>query len=259
MDKIDFKRILRQIEEIQALFVIAQRISPYFKELIQFMQETTPIIEEMKNSILESSKKMPAALDQLDKITTATETATVDILDRIERMQKRVESALENIQKIKSNIAAESDRGLNQHGNSMVLEQLEKDILEIQNDTFDIMNLLQVQDITTQQIMAANSLIESVQDKLEQLTSRFGRLEAPSEISRSNNAPEEPKTFDPNATFEDRSDVQAMADAILSQSTIAEESHSKHASNSQSMDKVEPKANSVATQDEIDKLFDDLK
>ncbi|MDQ7053615.1 MAG: hypothetical protein Q9P14_12215 [candidate division KSB1 bacterium] len=263
MEQIDFKRILKQIEEIQALFIIAQRIAPYFKELIQFIQETTPIIEEMKNSILESSKKMPAALEQLDKITAATETATVDILDRLDQMQKRVDNALTSIQKIKSNLRQDSEEPLNRTSDLTELEQLEQDILEIQNETFDIMNLLQVQDITTQQIMAANSLIESVQGKLEQLTSRFGRLETQPDIDlyapESNVGQDKQRAFDPNATFEDRSDVQAMADAILTQSVVSEQPRSEKESNQHSVDNTEMKNDAMATQEEIDKLFDHLK
>ena len=95
------------------------------------------------------------------------------------------------------------------------LEELRENLLALQTDAYDIMNLMQIQDITTQQIMAANSLIESVQEKLMELISRFGAIEAKPVNKKI-------RAFDPNATFEDRSDIQALADELLNQGEVTE-------------------------------------
>ena len=244
MERVDFQKILYQIEEIRALFIFAQRVIPYLEEVIRFVQETTPLIQEVNNSILDSSSKMPAAVAQLDKVSATTEMATSDILDGIDRILNRIDNALqvvarfekqekERIQLEKSLILklaetldgekatreAEVEKALEafyaESKSQKDLAQLRENLLALQTDAYDIMNLMQIQDITTQQIMAANSLIESVQEKLMELISRFGAIEAKPVNKKI-------RAFDPNATFEDRSDIQALADELLNQGEVTE-------------------------------------
>lgn len=249
MERMDFQKILYQIEEIRALFIFAQRVIPYLEEVIRFVQETTPLIQEVNNSILDSSSKMPAAVAQLDKVSATTEMATSDILDGIDRILNRIDNALqvvarfeeqekERIQLEKSLILqlaetldgekatreAEVEKALEafyaESQSQKDLAQLRENLLALQTDAYDIMNLMQIQDITTQQIMAANSLIESVQEKLMELISRFGAIEAKPVNKKI-------RAFDPNATFEDRSDIQALADELLNQEEVTEVSEEK--------------------------------
>lgn len=284
MEKIDFQKILSQIEEIRALFIFAQRVIPYLEELIWFIQETTPLLQEVNNSILDSSSKMPAAVAQLDRVSETTEMATSDILDGIERMLSRIEETLglvdtlEQQEEEKLGIektlilkiaevmdgeeatrAAQVEKALNEyyadHPRNQHLARLRENLLALQTDAYDIMSLLQVQDITTQQIMAANNLIESVQSRLIKLISRFGTLE-PEPVQKKLRA------FDPDATFEDRSGVQAMADTIFDQTEELTDMQVKEVSHEEAgpvAKEKPPQEQQQASQAEIDRLFQELK
>ncbi len=293
MERMDFQKILYQIEEIRALFIFAQRVIPYLEEVIRFVQETTPLIQEVNNSILDSSSKMPAAVAQLDKVSATTEMATSDILDGIDRILNRIDNALqvvarfeeqekERIQLEKSLILklaetldgekatreAEVEKALEafyaESQSQKDLAQLRENLLALQTDAYDIMNLMQIQDITTQQIMAANSLIESVQEKLMELISRFGAIEAKPVNKKI-------RAFDPNATFEDRSDIQALADELLNQEEVTEVSEEKNRELAVTVIENTPQdetdkttedpsqTGEKASQEEIDSLFQKFK
>ncbi|MDQ7062620.1 MAG: hypothetical protein Q9P90_00070 [candidate division KSB1 bacterium] len=205
MSQIDLQKILNQIEEIQALFVFVQRVIPYLEEIIRFVQETTPLMEEVSQSILESSKKMPTAVAELDKVSSTTESAASDMLDGIERMLDTINNSISLIDQINefekerlmkekalvlklaetldgieetqaANVKQALDDFYEEYLAKNCLQKLRQNIFCLQNDAYEIMNSLQIQDITTQQIMAANDLIESVQSKLVALTNRLSFL-----------------------------------------------------------------------------------
>ncbi len=287
MDKREFQKILTQIDELKALFIFAQRVIPYLEELILFIKETTPLLEEVNNSIVDSSNKMPVAVKQLDKVSATTEMATSDILDGIDRMLEKLDRALKVIEQEKAQEqerltrekelilklaetldgeeetrAARVEEALTaffeEHANDSVFQQLHDLIFEVQSETYEIMNLLQVQDISTQQIMAANALIESVQHKLSHLLVKFGM------IPKADYEKKE-RSFDPNAIFEDRSHVQEMADRLLAGDeekapdvvevkTVGKEEIQKAAAAQK-----ERSSQDKASQEEIDRLFNELK
>ncbi len=286
MEKKAYQKILEQIEEIRALFIFGQRVVPYLEELILFVKETTPLLLEVNNSILESSNKMPMAVQQLDKVSVTTEMATTDILDGLDRIleslemttgmidevieqdEQRIEKEKELILSIAQTLegeeetrAARVEQALNEYyekrKRNEPLELMRKNLEKVQSEAYDIMNLLQVQDITTQQIMAANSLIESVQVKLTQLIAKLGTLDISIEHAQE-------RIFDPNAVFEDRSEAQAMADEIMTGESATV--HSKK----QPEVVVVAEADNVplgfgtttpekTSQDEIDQLFSESK
>ncbi len=284
MEKIDFQKILYQIEEIRALFIIAQRVIPYLEDLIRFVQETTPLLQEVNNSILDSSSKMPAAVAQLDRVSETTEMATSDILDGIERMLSRIEETLGIVDNLhqqeekkddmekalvlkiaevldgeeetrSANVEKALDEYYANHPRKQHLAHLRENLLTLQNNAYDIMNLLQIQDITTQKIMAANTLIESVQSRLTELISRFGTLDPEPVLKKSH-------AFDPDATFEDRSDVQTMADAIIDQPKKRADLQVKVVSREESravLKEIPSREQRQASQAEIDRLFQELK
>lgn len=237
MNHKDLQLLLAKVEEVKALFVFAQRVVPYIRELVLFVQETTPVLHEMNASIQDSFQKMPIAAQKLDKVSETTETATTNILDALEDMLARLDESMGIIDQMEAvhseaaerekklilqlagtldgemetreaNVEAELDKvfaGLNKQQHSVALRQL---LGKVQAQAYDIMNLLQVQDITAQQIMAANNMIDSVQKRLARLIGKIEDFDS-SELYT------ETRAFDPKATFEDKAKVQAMADAIM--------------------------------------------
>jgi len=78
--------LLKEIEELKAIFVLGQRVIPFLEELFHFIREVGPMLEEINKSLEESSSKIPKASNQLDTVTRTTEMATTEILDTLDEM-----------------------------------------------------------------------------------------------------------------------------------------------------------------------------
>ncbi|KAA3656877.1 MAG: hypothetical protein DWQ10_14460 [Calditrichaeota bacterium] len=278
-------KMLRKVEEVNALFVFGARVIPYLEELVMFVQETAPILEEMNSSIEESSRKMPFAVEKLDKVTETTETATAGMLDLIDQILTSLDRVMEGMTELEesykkrlekekalvlmlaraldgedvteaANVETELKNLIDLEMSETSFQTLNDYLLTMQGDVFEIMNALQVQDITTQQIMGANSLIEAVQEKLGQLVSKFADIDDEVDIPR-----KKMRAFDPNASYEDKTNVQAMADKILAGN--AEETDSETNKESEKTeDKPKKQANrqpETVDQAEIDKLLQNMK
>lgn len=229
--------LIHKVEEIKALFTIGQRIVPFIEELFKFVQETAPIINDMNESIKESTKKMPKATQQLDKVTEETELATTEMLDRIDKIIARITESTNKINSFKESIIKKEElfetiksefkkykfnenekllektikvtnEFLDKKHETEFIEMVENTLDDIQNNVFDIMNALQFQDITSQQINAANSLLSSIQNRLNSLISKFANIKT-EDITIKHVA------FDEDATMQDADKRQKSADEIF--------------------------------------------
>lgn len=205
MKEFDINGLLRKTEELRALFVLGQRVIPFLEELFSFVGEIQPLLEEINKSIQENVSRMPNLSQQLSKVTEATELATTEILDIIDGMFYKIEiivtnlnalakfrkldDTLNEIEKIisSSDISYESKVNdiakiiISSKENFDIKEQSFDDLIQstvdfvekIRSDSTSIMLALQVQDITSQQIAAVNHLLNTVQDRLKHLISKF--------------------------------------------------------------------------------------
>ncbi|NOX38401.1 MAG: protein phosphatase CheZ [Calditrichaeota bacterium] len=264
MNPQQMERILERINELKALFIFGQRVIPFLEELFGFVQNIVPLMQDMNRSLRESTTKMPRASSQLNDVTRATELATNEILDilddilfKLGEVQSSLNQATDFHRKI-NRLERKLDRLLDMDPETMgtpewirqakAVQEEKKTLLKALRKTFtrslkqindvkenasNIMFSLQVQDITSQQIAAVNHLIESVQERIEQL---LNRLEAPV-ASPSENEPVsvQPLPFDPQASYTRDDHRQQTADAIFSRSASVE--------------------NPTFLQEEIDQLF----
>ncbi|MFC1726883.1 hypothetical protein ACFL4T_14770, partial [candidate division KSB1 bacterium] len=129
---------------------------------------------------------MPKATQQLDKVTKETELATTEMPDKIERILNKINDTntglnerksvlkkwknikvlikgkfagipdFENKEKVLSGIQEIIEQNIDIRKETKSLKDVENTFNKIQNDVFGIMNSLQFQDITSQQIRAAN-------------------------------------------------------------------------------------------------------
>jgi chemotaxis regulatin CheY-phosphate phosphatase CheZ len=226
---------------------------PFLEELFHFLEEIEPLLDEINASIRESTDKMPAAKSKLETVTEATEMATTEILDLVDSvafelkmMQKALTRKTEGLDAVR-----EADERLLQLLNSELgdehadlIKEVERihrrkqplldeaidhadDELEAVDDVREKMTQitmsLQVQDITSQQIAAANHIIESLRDRMTRLVEHPGiRLGGASTPSATNNpdAPDAPPpdtdgTFDGNAQYDPSGNHQSVADALI--------------------------------------------
>ncbi len=290
MRQSDVIKMLHKVEEVKALFVFGARVIPYLEELVLFVQETAPILEEMNTSIEESSQKMPFAVEKLDKVTETTENATASMLDLIDQILTNLDRVMEGMAEVENSynqrleqekelvlklaraldgddetqaadVEAELKKLIELETDGNIFSSMNDRLTGMQGDVFDIMNALQIQDITSQQIMGANSLIEAVQEKLRQLLSKFSDIEVDESPKK------KVRAFDPNASYEDKSDIQAMADQILAGHeneveepvTVVPEKEEKPADEENATPPAIAEEQETVDQAEIDKILKNLK
>jgi chemotaxis regulatin CheY-phosphate phosphatase CheZ len=162
----------------------------FVHDLLAFVKHILPVLAELRTSIAQTSEKLPTASQQLNKVTEATELASSQILDIVERIltqagdiQKMVAGHVGTpgwqtigtlIASLAKEFPAHKDvtalaaawdaipQAENLRQSVHILEQ-------IQSDCTNIMIALQVQDITAQQIAGVNKLMESVDEALHTL------------------------------------------------------------------------------------------
>jgi chromosome segregation ATPase len=247
-----------KLNDLKTLFMYGQKIVPVIQSLVDFMQDTVPLLENINHSIADSTSKIPKASNQISNVTNATELATTEILDLVDVISNTVVSIENTVKSIREKSKAQkeiineiakiasSDERIaalvasyheQEEDDSSYDEMIEK-FAKITMDAYNITLSLQVQDITSQQLAAVNHLIESVQDRLASLISDFDENEVKNLSDRISGAAQDSgiiapdgATFDPNAAYDKDPTRQGFVDNVVK------------------------KEQEKTSQDEIDKLF----
>lgn len=214
-------KLFEKLDDLKAIFLYSEKLIPVIQKLIDFMRSTIPLLESINNSIAETANKFPAAKNQIDSVTNATEMATTEILDTVDKILLEINTAknfLTDIENIENgNLKSEIKEKLSQINNSL------DNINQYANN---VTISLQVQDITAQQLAAVNYLIQSVQEKLGAL---FADLED-TNISQMTKY-KDVNVFNENARYQDTTQKQKEIDQLVDTKNLS------------------------TSQDEIDKLF----
>jgi chemotaxis regulatin CheY-phosphate phosphatase CheZ len=144
-------------------------------------------------------EKLHNTNEKLSEISSATETAATDIMDGIDRA-------------------------------FVLLDQLDGDDVgprgaaigaEVRDELFQVMNHLQFQDITTQQLSHASSIIQDMERYLDEFAGLFDLSTLGEVPAREPEAsPTYPRAFDPAATTRDSEVRQALVDELLTVSDL---------------------------------------
>ena len=173
-------------------------------QLVGSVERLVERFAELTSPICESSSRVPEATRQLEKVTQQTEQATHQVLDSIEKILEREEKLLEGLKSLLDEVG----------DNAAVIGTIKTFrgwVQENLDSAFDIMNTLQFQDITAQQMQHASQVLEEIQSRLQRLMGTIDGAEIAEEPSRA--AP----SYDPNATFDRNGEEQAEADALMRQ------------------------------------------
>ena len=173
---------------LAALPLILERVHSEVHAVLANLRDSRAAIE---SATVENLQRTSA---RLQEVTSATEVAATDILDALDRTQGMVDD-LE---------AAEAADDRTQ--SAAVRDRMREEI-------FGMMGALQFQDITTQQIAAAASVLGDMEARLLQIARLFDPNAAMP--GGGGTAAPDPRTFDPNATTRDASGRQALADAVF--------------------------------------------
>lgn len=242
-------RLFEKLNDLKAIFMYSEKLIPVIQSLIDFMRDTIPLLENINHSIADSAAKIPKVTHQINNVTNATEMATNEILDQIDKVLNETghsESMLERLLELEKEktelireVAMESNspRAVEllqkydeKFDNSARIEVLLGVIKNIKEYANSITISLQVQDITAQQLAAVNHLITSVQKKLGSLINDIEKTHLRS--TEDLHIPfEESMTFDPNARYQNGTSSQKLVDDVITKKIDA------------------------STQEEIDKLF----
>jgi chemotaxis regulatin CheY-phosphate phosphatase CheZ len=243
MQHADLGGVLQKVEELRAMMVFMHRTLPFLEDVFTFVKEVVPQLDVLKSSVASTSEKLPKASIQLNKVTTATELASTEILNIVEGIATRTEqmrAAMDGRKATVNELLTILDGSTNHPLSASAGADVRAKILSIapsgeqytelesiQNDCTNIMMALQVQDITAQQIASVNDLMRSVDEGLNRLLRNFEKTSkhdaAKYKHQRLN------IVFDTTAEFTRGDERQRMADALVKESrkVHAKEKHSR--------------------------------
>ena len=190
---------------------MTEQIRLELKELTTSINSMMDAFRKIRKPIQESSAKLPTTTSQLEKVTEQTEQATHKVLDIIEAITKRESDIGGGIQKLKDLIPQESLNSV--AGLNDLLDEISDSVEANLNDSYNIMDALQFQDITTQQIDHAISLLDEVELKLHSMLVAVGIKDTGTLKKVSGKR----RAFDPNANFNsDTPTQQKEIDKLIS-------------------------------------------
>ncbi len=209
-------------------------------KFLKVVSGVIPLLDAVKESLEESTGSIPKASRQLDNVTKATESATVEILDLLERMSARVDRLGTAIAGVRAASGEGETRLAAMDALVATLEQshpevhacwndfrktpgflslpagIDVEFDALRTDTMNIGMALQVQDITTQQIAGVSHMIESIRMKLTEVLQSFndGEMASPPELAMS--GPPDPNgRFNGDAEYSRAPERQENADEIV--------------------------------------------
>jgi chemotaxis regulatin CheY-phosphate phosphatase CheZ len=183
------------------------------ESVINALQKVIALLDRIKNAIEESSGKIPKASIQLNTVTQATEMATVEMLNVLDTIARRIEAAEESVLGLRE--------GLNSVENRNLIESVGQSLKQVKEDALNITMALQIQDITAQKIAAANHLIESVRTELLHELNYFQSAGTDAFPAQSDaivhKISESTPTFDKDASFHKTAQHQKNIDKVVLQ------------------------------------------
>jgi chemotaxis regulatin CheY-phosphate phosphatase CheZ len=175
--------------------------------VIVALQRVIALLDRIKLSIEESSGKIPKASVQLDNVTQATETATIEILNVLDTLSQNIDNVKVGVGHFNALPLSSDDK--------KTLEHIGLSIEAAQENAMNISIALQVQDITAQKIAAANHLIETVRVELLQELDYFSS--SSEKVRASDLTTLKPaSSFDKDAAFNKHVDHQQLIDRVVS-------------------------------------------
>ena len=190
------------------------KIQNEIQELAESIRDVVDKFRELKNPLAESSEKVPIATEQLDKVSEQTEAATHRMLDTVEKITQREDEVIQGLNRIKELTA---DLGVADLGT--IVDNLTQKATTTVNDAYSIMDALQFQDITSQQMSHAATLLDEVQDKLDQIVVVLHDKDMDPPESPRQRKVKRVRSFDPNADMFDKKTDQTEIDDMIKQNS----------------------------------------
>ena len=185
---------------------LQMKIQEEIADLSTSIGEVIAGFRKLQSPLVESRNKVPQATSQLDKITEQTEVVTGRMLDMIEQLTQREDEVIQGLKGIREIVkAGETDNV------DTLIEGLITKAGDNLNISYQIMEALQFQDITAQQMDHAASLLEDVELKLHGIINTLNGSSdpAPPPVASKKRA------YDPNADMMEKKTDQDTIDSLF--------------------------------------------
>ena len=142
-------------------------------------------------------EKLATTHEKIREVTSATEDAAINIMDACDRATQMVD----DLDAIDAAEAHDREKASSIRGN-------------LRDELFLMMGALQFQDITSQQLAHASSVLVEMEQRLLDVARLFDHNVDSAVVLGKSDAPDS-QTYDPNATIRDAEGRQALADQIF--------------------------------------------
>lgn len=182
------------------------KIQKEVEELTLSINSIVETFRSMKSPLVESHEQVPKATVQLDKIADQTEEATHRMLDKIEEVTQRETKIINCLKALPAK--ASGKLSVNKAPLGPIIEMAQVNL----DDVFLVMDALQFQDITSQQIQHAAALLEDIEVKLKSIVSIVTGEKSDDNANPGNG---KKRVYDPHAEFQDKRTDQNDIDDIF--------------------------------------------
>jgi chemotaxis regulatin CheY-phosphate phosphatase CheZ len=184
-----------------------KKIQEEISLLAESINDIVKKFRELNNPLDESKEQVPIATEQLDKISEQTEAATQRMLDKVEKIVEREEEGIAGLKRIR-------DHAVQNHPDEIapLVDSLIEKADTTCADALSIMDALQFQDITAQQMNHAAALLENIEIKLKRISGVLQGEVSQLDSEEESDAKKE-RVYDPHADmFEKKTDQAAIDD-----------------------------------------------
>ncbi|PID26449.1 MAG: hypothetical protein CR982_10225 [Candidatus Cloacimonadota bacterium] len=241
-------------DTIKQVIIDINRLYLELKTVPISLDKTYEIIKDIITTVNISRNKIKGTFDglikktgeQLVKITSATEDATSKILDVSDTLTEKQNDVIDKIDALIATNPELEEK----------LDEIKNDIYSQQDDTFMILDHLQFQDITSQQLEGAFNMLVQIEEKLLIVANLMEGLDNLTfEKLRSRNV-----AFDSNAEFKVQTNTQKEVDLIFSDDDSQNKGFDENMSAQDNIDQLFQNMGNEKeiekSQDEIDKIFE---
>ncbi|HOP06938.1 MAG TPA: protein phosphatase CheZ [candidate division Zixibacteria bacterium] len=176
-------------------------------ELAKSINNVVGQFRDIQRPLAESQAKVPKATRQLDKINEQTEAATQRMLDMIEQIQAREEATIDGLSHLRPQIEGKDMTHFRD-----LIDRLIEHANHNLDDTYTLVDNLQFQDITAQQMNHAAWLLEDIENKLRRILTVMQGYDDQGE----DNDRHRERVFDPNADLVTKRTAQEDIDNLFS-------------------------------------------
>lgn len=185
-----------------------QKVQREISDLTNSISGMVSSFKQLQRPLVESRETVPKATSQLDKISKQTEAVTTRMLDVVDQITQREEEVIRGLETVRDKAVSGSVDGIKELATDLTTKAGEN-----LDDAYQIMESLQFQDITAQQMDHAASLLEEVEDKLHGILRTLGAPEAAAVKKPA--VERKVRAYDPHAEFGDKKTDQKDIDSLF--------------------------------------------